>query len=68
MTFLDGENFIQGQDDVTGEPLSQREDDRAEVIRHRLETFDKNFYPIREFYRSVFTVKTFSLTNDFLSS
>lgn len=44
---------IEGKDDVTGEPLYQREDDRAEVIRHRLETFDKNFYPIMEFYKFV---------------
>jgi adenylate kinase family enzyme len=38
-------------DDETGEPLSQREDDKPAVIRHRLETFDKNTNPIKQFYR-----------------
>jgi adenylate kinase family enzyme len=42
---------ISGKDDETGEPLSQREDDRPTVIRHRLETYDKNTNPIMEFYR-----------------
>ena len=27
---------VEGRDDVTGEPLIQREDDREEIVRHRL--------------------------------
>lgn len=42
---------VPGKDDETGEPLSQREDDKFAVIRHRLDTFDKNTNPIMEFYR-----------------
>jgi len=42
---------VAGKDDVTGEPLSQREDDKPAVIRNRLETYDKNTNPIVEFYR-----------------
>lgn len=42
---------VPGKDDETGEPLSQREDDKFAVIRHRLDTYDKNTNPIMEFYR-----------------
>lgn len=42
---------VPGKDDETGEPLSQREDDKLAVIRHRLDTYDKNTNPIMEFYR-----------------
>ncbi len=42
---------VPGKDDETGEPLSQREDDKPAVIRHRLDTYDKNTNPITEFYR-----------------
>jgi len=44
---------VAGKDDETGEPLSQREDDKPEVIRHRLETYDKNTNPIMEFYKKL---------------
>jgi adenylate kinase family enzyme len=42
---------VSGKDDETGEPLSQREDDKPAVIRHRLDTYNKNTNPIIEFYR-----------------
>ncbi len=42
---------LKGKDDQTGEPLSQRDDDKPEVIRSRLDTYDKNTNPIAEFYK-----------------
>jgi len=50
---------VSGKDDETGEPLSQREDDKPEVIRHRLETFDKNTNPIKEFYKQLNVLQEF---------
>jgi len=50
---------VAGKDDETGEPLSQREDDKPEVIRHRLETYDKNTDPIKEFYRKLHILEEF---------
>lgn len=46
-TFL----FLKGKDDETGESLSQRDDDKPEVILSRLQTYDKNTQPITDFYR-----------------
>jgi len=42
---------VAGKDDQTGEALSQRDDDKPEVIRSRLNTYDKNTNPIAEFYK-----------------
>ncbi|UJR35779.1 hypothetical protein I4U23_028527 [Adineta vaga] len=42
---------VAGKDDETGEALSQRDDDKPEVIRSRLDTYDKNTNPIAEFYK-----------------
>ncbi|CAF4715717.1 unnamed protein product, partial [Rotaria magnacalcarata] len=42
---------VAGKDDNTGEPLTQREDDKPAVIRSRLETYDKNTNPITAFYK-----------------
>ncbi|CAF0886428.1 unnamed protein product [Rotaria sp. Silwood1] len=50
---------VSGKDDQTGEPLSQREDDKPEVLRHRLNTYDKNTNPIIEFYRKLGILKEF---------
>lgn len=38
-------------DDVTGEPLIQREDDREETVRKRLEVYHRQTRPLIEFYR-----------------
>src|SRR3990167_10280931 len=40
-----------GKDDVTGEPLVQREDDREETIRHRLKIYREQTRPLVEYYR-----------------
>jgi adenylate kinase len=36
---------------VTGEPLIQRSDDSAEVLKKRLETYKKNTAPLIEYYK-----------------
>lgn len=41
---------VPGKDDVTGEPLSQREDDKPEVWRARLKQFEEASLPLLEHY------------------
>lgn len=41
---------VAGKDDVTGEHLTQREDDKPATIRNRLELFDKQTLPLFEYY------------------
>jgi len=40
----------EGKDDVTGEPLIQRDDDKEETIKARLLSFHKNNKEIIDFY------------------
>jgi len=42
-----------GIDDVTGEPLTQRHDDKPEVITERLKIFNEKTKPILEYYEKV---------------
>ena len=42
---------IEGQDDDTGEPLVQREDDREETVRERLAVYRRQTAPLIDFYR-----------------
>jgi len=39
-----------GRDDVTGEPLIQRDDDREETVRQRLEVYRKQTRPLVDYY------------------
>ena len=39
-------------DDVTGEPLVQREDDQEETVRKRLEVYHQQTKPLVDFYQS----------------
>jgi adenylate kinase len=41
---------VEGRDDVTGEPLVQRDDDREETVRKRLEVYQAQTRPLIEFY------------------
>jgi adenylate kinase len=41
----------EGKDDVTGEPLMQRDDDREETVRDRLAVYHRQTHPLVEFYR-----------------
>ncbi|HHB11860.1 MAG TPA: adenylate kinase [Chromatiales bacterium] len=42
---------VEGKDDVTGEPLIQRDDDKEETVRKRLEVYHQQTEPLIEFYR-----------------
>jgi adenylate kinase len=43
----------EGVDDETGEALVQREDDKEETVRHRLEVYHNQTAPLIDFYRSL---------------
>ncbi|KAI3728389.1 hypothetical protein L6452_17024 [Arctium lappa] len=42
---------VHGVDDVTGEPLMQRKDDTAEVLKSRLEAFHRQTEPVIDYYK-----------------
>lgn len=41
---------VAGHDDVTGEPLIQRDDDKEEVVRNRLQVYHQQTRPLVDFY------------------
>ncbi len=41
---------VEGIDDETGEPLIQRDDDKPEAIRHRLEVYEASTAPLISYY------------------
>jgi len=41
---------VEGQDDVTGEPLVQRDDDREDTVRKRLEVYSQQTRPLVDYY------------------
>jgi adenylate kinase len=41
---------VAGQDDVTGEPLIQRDDDKEATVRKRLEVYQSQTRPLVEYY------------------
>jgi adenylate kinase len=40
----------EGKDDVTGEPLVQRDDDKEATVRHRLDVYRKQTRPLVDYY------------------
>ncbi|EFN84088.1 GTP:AMP phosphotransferase mitochondrial [Harpegnathos saltator] len=50
---------VPGKDDVTGEPLSQREDDKPEVVQKRLQDYATKTEPVVQFYRDIRILKEF---------
>lgn len=44
---------VSGKDDVTGEPLVQREDDKEETVRKRLNVYHQQTKPLVDFYQSL---------------
>lgn len=44
---------VDGLDDVTGEPLIQREDDREETIRNRLAVYHDQTEPLVDYYKDL---------------
>ncbi|MCB1671014.1 MAG: adenylate kinase [Gammaproteobacteria bacterium] len=44
---------IEGKDDVTGEPLIQRDDDKEETVRKRLQVYHEQTKPLVNFYTNL---------------
>jgi len=42
---------VEGKDDVTGEPLIQRDDDQEETVRKRLDVYHAQTEPLVEYYK-----------------
>jgi len=42
---------VAGVDDKTGEPLVQREDDREDTVRYRLNVYEEQTAPLKKFYQ-----------------
>jgi len=42
---------VVGKDDITGEDLVQRSDDKEDVVRHRLDVYQQQTAPLIDFYR-----------------
>ncbi len=42
----------EGLDDITGEPLVQREDDQEETVKHRLNVYHEQTEPLVDYYRA----------------
>src|SRR4051812_14805779 len=47
----------EGKDDLTGEPLVQRDDDKEATVRHRLEVYRKQTRPLVDYYGKLPGVK-----------
>ena len=47
----------QDKDDATGEPLIQRDDDREETVRKRLEVYRQQTRPLVDYYQALPAVK-----------
>lgn len=43
---------VEGKDDVTGEPLVQRDDDKEETVRKRLDVYSQQTRPLVDYYRN----------------
>ena len=41
---------VDGKDDDTGEPLIQRKDDEEETVRYRLDVYEKQTAPLKQYY------------------
>ena len=41
---------VEGKDDVTGEPLVQRDDDKEETVRKRLDVYSQQTRPLVDYY------------------
>jgi len=55
----------EGKDDVTGEPLIQRSDDTADVLKPRLTEYHKHATPVLEFYKQKNLVRKVDANNKF---
>ncbi|CAH1774283.1 unnamed protein product [Owenia fusiformis] len=57
---------VEGKDDVTGQPLIQRDDDKPETVKARLETYQRQTQPVLDFFsdRGVLSVFKGSYSNE----
>ena len=53
---------VEGKDDETGEDLIQREDDKPESVRNRLQVFQDNTEPVLEYYAKMGLLQEFQGT------
>jgi nucleoside-triphosphate--adenylate kinase len=53
---------VHGLDNETGEKLVQRDDDKSETVKNRLEAYEKLTSPLVEYYEKKGALKTFSGT------
>ena len=51
---------VAGKDDVTGEDLVQREDDKYNVVKKRLQEYQSKTDPILEYYKKLGILKQFT--------
>ena len=55
---------VAGKDDETGEDLIQRDDDKEEAIKHRLEVYTAQTQPLIDYYRVKGILKDVKTNND----
>lgn len=55
---------VEGKDDETGEDLIQRDDDKPEAIKHRLEVYNEATAPLIDYYKAQGVVMDLICTND----
>ena len=56
---------VPGQDDQTGEPLIQRQDDQEETVRRRLEVYRDQTQPLVDFYQGLAADRPTPATREF---
>lgn len=55
--------LVDGKDDITGEPLTQREDDNIEAVSERLKEYKKKTIPILDYYKKTHRLVTINAPN-----
>lgn len=55
---------VEGKDDVTGEDLIQREDDKEEAIKHRLDVYTQQTEPLINYYKAKGLIREVKTNND----
>ena len=53
---------LEGIDDVTGEPLVQREDDHPDVIQNRLYIYHSQINPVLDYFKQLSLLRTYTGT------
>lgn len=55
---------VEGKDDETGEELIQREDDKEEAIKHRLDVYTQQTEPLINYYKAKGLIREVKTNND----